>query len=781
MNTSQFLSSATNPALIKSALKSLDSDRWLKHLRGSSVNVFRDGLAGDYVCSAPKTQAKGVTYRLSGYGSQFFDVDTEGNITLGFDSKHIPISDYSFKCEIFDGKHVPSYANINVYMINAESGSTYIKNVEQGTALYDELTGHMIVDIKAMAITFTITRASDGNLYSNLPLGNPGGGGGGGETFTSRNYLGIVNPATFHATANPDNWTNDPFMMTDPGRPVEWVLDQEVEGYYYIDFGNTTGNASDSNTWGTPSSPRLTAPATVLNDGTAGSTVRIEMTGVQQGSLMRLDARGDSEDNMIFIVGDAVNPVRFLDTAPYFRGCQYALFENLVRGGTTQPAQGTTDSQGGFTFSGEVNEMHHCIVRNMTVENIAIQVSGGKSFMGFGIHDALKAIGGETHSIVAYDLTFRNLGNTYDWSTDDRDAHAIAIGAFNEDNSTGWAIRNIWFLDIDGSDVSGNTIQITGQGGTIGSPLDTLHHFYMSRVSGIRNRQPGIGIKTCSNVYISQCSSDDINWWSGGQGDGFGSQYNPNEIWVMFSTFNNVNHGLRTSEQSTSGPDPLETNIYFIGNKITNVQNRDNRGLSWNDNYIGSGIYFMRSDSASTLNRYCAFNTFYNCHRGISVREDIAGHNLNFWSNAVHIRETTGGVNNDPRHIAFNDQVGDSSASDYNVFVTDHSGLPFATKNNFTSITDLATWRATTSGTAGGNLARDQNSTIGSALFNSPDSGDLIPQAGSALLGAGRRLAPNGVDIFARYLSQTGLDIYVDAAGTARQSTPSAGAYEVAA
>lgn len=593
----------------------------------------------------------------------------------------------------------------------------------------------------------------------------------------SWNYKLLPDPTVYHAEANPNPWVNDPIALTDPGRPAGWATGQ-VAGYYYVDLGNTTGLATDTGrTYGTPTAPRLTLPPLPwINDGTGSSVIRVEITGQKTG-YTTITARGIDEDHMVWVVGDP-NRTRpqFIDNELRIYDCQYAVIQHLER---TGPYAVIPNDQSGAAIASTATDVHHLIVRDIVIQNIAHR-AGGKSGLSVVMSDAQNTAGAQMYSIIIKDITLAHLGDTYTWSSFDYDFHGIQIDGYSNNNANPWDIRHLWILDVTTDTIAGDAVQVTGQAGT-GDARDTLHHYYIGKVSEVGNRQVCVGLKTCSHVIVSECLLDGHYNEVGG----FGQQYNGNHLYYVNCQVNQATYGTRRTDQySMTEPSSTPVTYHFYYNcLLTDIQPFGGETVQWGDTHEGSAIFCQRGNSSAGINYHALFCTVYSSRRCYAAIQDATANHVYTLSSSILHRKQTFGTENPSYpsvHYCTNDAIAPYVSLDRNLIAIDHAGEAFKAKMNGVVYTDMTTWKART--VAAGTV-KDTNTIIGSARWTNPTANvatmDFSIAVNSDAKGLGRFTTPNGLDFRSFYMSKFGVDPAIDFNGNPRSlTTPSAGAFE---
>ncbi len=150
----------------------------------------------------------------------------------------------------------------------------------------------------------------------------------------------------------------------------------------------------------------------------------------------------------------------------------------------------------------------------------------------------------------------------------DPDNHGVFIGP---NRGVAGDVYNVWVLDSTFTNNSGDGVQVNGEeNGTNGG----LHHIYIGRNLATTNWQGGFWAKNSAHVVMAS------NVAFNNKGHGFGYQYDPQSLWIIFNEAHGNAAGIRTGSRNNN----TRRNVYMIGNVL-----RDNSqvGLEVNDHVDG--------------------------------------------------------------------------------------------------------------------------------------------------------------------------------------------------
>jgi hypothetical protein len=374
-----------------------------------------------------------------------------------------------------------------------------------------------------------------------------------------------------------------------PSRPAAWPGAASVDSYY---IDNTHPSATDTaNAYGYPNKPRMTIPDRLI----VVANSLVEIHGGPYLTTTTSYAWG--------INSSTTNPPTSLAPA-FIRG-----FDNVVIGASQAAINagaqsridiGRTDFRytiiEGIHFKLLVGIMgstaHHACIRNCeSSETLGCA-------MGVGPFEA-----GTIHDIVFYN---NRIHDTAYWDSIDRDwdYHGIGIDTYGRTAAT--SLYNVWVLDNTFYHCSGDSVQVNAS--TAGHAA--LHHVYIGRNTAYANRQSGFWVKQASHVIISQNVIHTMTEHGPQPGNGIGSQYGSDNLWIIFNEIYDCAFGIR---QSDTGAGFADHNAYYVGNYIHDA-NQLNDSSHW-QSPSGWGISFW----SGGLNRHVVDNTIVNVYGGIEM------------------------------------------------------------------------------------------------------------------------------------------------------------------
>ncbi len=349
-------------------------------------------------------------------------------------------------------------------------------------------------------------------------------------------------------------------------RPVPW--NQETPGWYYIDQYHP--NASNSNSYGTPASPRQTLPATI----SAGSVV--EVHGRYNFAPIGYDviqAEGSAAAPVFIISGRGTASGPGVVLRKWKVQSSYTIIENLE-----------------FTELGKVTidyPSHHVALRNSELHHMSGKIGGGGNSASERIHH-----------IVLYNNAVHS---QYGWDAEpeeDYDNHGIKFGPWSED---------IWILDNLGYHNGGSFIQIGDY-----TPHERARRFYVGRNTARINRQNPIEIKRAIDIIISENHIYNLRLVQtnvSGQA-GIVYLYGPHNLWIINNHIHNANFGINGGSNSGS----TQSDIYIIGNLIHDLTMPSSYEFRPNSGWSMAGMML-----AGGFNRYVINNTIFNVMAGINT------------------------------------------------------------------------------------------------------------------------------------------------------------------
>ena len=344
---------------------------------------------------------------------------------------------------------------------------------------------------------------------------------------------------------------------------------------HYID--NTHISATDSsNTYGTPSMPRLTVPWNLP----AGSVVEIHGTNYGTPSpYVRywtwFSAAGTAAKPVFIRGADPSNKPEFVGMQLRVGG-SYLIIENLAFNNTTiAPKFVTADPDGLY---------HHISIRGC--ESYGMPPAAGGT--------AIAASRG--HDIVIYNNHIHDNGDPDFW--DENDIHGCHSAAGS---------KRVWIVDNHIHDVGGDSIQIASN---TSDPSRYADLIYIGRNEMHSNGENAVDLKKCKNVIVSQNKMYDFDpsdfATSGSDGTAMVIHDDPIDVWVIFNEIYDSTNGIRCNGS---------VRAFIIGNKIYNIHH-DPDVVNYNPSDMwsgGNGVITWRTPELHVVN-----NTMYDVDAGIS-------------------------------------------------------------------------------------------------------------------------------------------------------------------
>lgn len=338
----------------------------------------------------------------------------------------------------------------------------------------------------------------------------------------------VTNVSAYTMPVGIPNTTLD-FQQEMPPRPSDWSI--EKPGYYYINY--QTG--SDKQTYGTPGAPRKSFP----NPATAGSYIEIageydqgfKTHGDRIYALNGTDADWSADvagpvwvteakdtDGVISKVGFLVMGANvFISDIDFINGA------NLQIGSPSAGRQAT-----------------NIVAKNLDLNGGGISISADST--------------APVSNVVIYNSTVHNLGDV-DALTDD-DFHVISVGKY---------VSDVWLLDNVLHTASGSGLQILGDMKNRGA----TYNIYAGDNEVFNTRQAGLWVKSGSNVVFSSNYIHDLISTPWSPSKGMGTQYLPDELWMINNHVHGVEYGIRIGSTNST---TWDKKIYIIGNIIHDVE-----------------------------------------------------------------------------------------------------------------------------------------------------------------------------------------------------------------
>jgi len=365
-----------------------------------------------------------------------------------------------------------------------------------------------------------------------------------------------------------------------PAQPSGWPA-TEVPGFYYVD--NTDINATDiDNPYGTPDEPRQTIPTTSYDPGSY-----VEVHGGPYSDSYPLNFNCTVSQPCWFRGASQANMPIFDGRIDIFN-TEYLIFENIdINGGEGGPV-GINSTNG--------ENSHHVAIRHSNIRNRSF--SGSSS--GIGV---IPWYNSNISDIVIYNNEINTLGDYQ--ATEDTDFHGVTPSLWGRDPSS--TLSRVWVLDNHCYHVSGNCVQVNA--GNWPDSHDYLTHVYIGRNVSHDGRQGAFGIKQSSHVIISQNTMYSADMVGAQSGDGVGTQYGPDNLWILFNNVYDTPYGVR---QTDTQPGVEDHNTYIIGNLFHDLRDVPDAARAWGSS-PGWGISLWHG----VLSRHIVNNTFYNTRGGV--------------------------------------------------------------------------------------------------------------------------------------------------------------------
>lgn len=506
------------------------------------------------------------------------------------------------------------------------------------------------------------------------------------------------------------HWMYHPFLgpaTYDYGSGAVAYRTNEYGPYtHYID--NTHGSATDTgNSFGTPSTPRLTWP----NPSTLapGSVVMVAGGGTytfsNTGTGMAFGGPGtQASPNHFVAVGATTN---IADRPKINRGEDSGVLP-----------WGTWTMFSWFIFTNDSQVWTRADLYTHPISNISVR---GCIAIGSGTTDTddqfFAAIGQSSanysRNMVLFTNTIAKYGNYTNATEND------ACGFIAREYSTNW-----WIL--------ANTIyEMGGDAGRIGSNEDNNNDncltgfHYIGGNDFFRNGENAVDVKKANRAVIAGNRFHDFREYVPSGGDAVISQhYNPNYIWYINNEFYDANLGLSTGSRMQ-----VTNETWVVGNVFRDL---DDSAIYWRGQFTN---FFYN-------------NTMARVARGVEVTDDGSPQmNVRMTNNIVY--EPTVSL----LHFANSVSRPLTSIGYENYY--DTTGLDIEWGVNYSSI---ATWDAA-AGNAGNILSYDP-------LFTDAGNNDYTLSASSQLINAGFNVIPQ---MEAAFLAQFGFALnYRDINGNSR-------------
>jgi hypothetical protein len=373
---------------------------------------------------------------------------------------------------------------------------------------------------------------------------------------------------------------NDYMEMERPVLPSSWTND--ISGFYYVDSEHPS--ATDSNTNGWPTEPRLTLPDTSeAAPLAAGSVIIVANTMQGSGNGQRYLHIAGSEASPIWLSGVSIDePCSFVDTV-FIKG-SYAIIENIwVEQGFLMP---TTRVHGDSECS------HVCYRHCRGVGDGELQI-GNSSIISIYTDYAETSPLWRSH-IIVYDCIFSDFGDAQNTRDNGGDAGGTDYHAF----ITITGCSYVWFINNDAQRMGSDGLQI-GKAST--SDDKRCHHIYACGNYFASNGENAVDVKKCHHVVIAENECYD-------SANSLISHNFPTQVWFVNNFIYDSWNGI---------VDTGTYNAYFVGNSMWNIKRDGNFGDETSTAYpLGGTVFTVRGSTGVTF----VNNTAYDYYRGVCVQ-----------------------------------------------------------------------------------------------------------------------------------------------------------------
>ncbi len=518
-----------------------------------------------------------------------------------------------------------------------------------------------------------------------------------------------------------------------PAQPSGWPS-SAVPGYYFVDM--THINATDiDNPYGYPDKPR----ASILTSSySAGSYVEVHGGPYSDRYALNFNC---SKAQPCWFRGASQTEMPIFNGRIDIFNSEYIIVENIdINGGSGSPVGINT----------KINEdAHHIVFRHSNIRNRTYP-GGGNA--GIGI---IPWFSSTISDVVIYNNEINTLGDYQ--ATEDTDFHGVTPSMWGRDPTS--LLSRVWVLDNHCYHISGNCVQVNAGNWT--DSHDYLKYVYIGRNVSHDGRQGAFGVKQSTHVIISQNTMYSANLVGAQSGDGVGTQYGPDNLWVLFNEVYDTPYGFR---QTDTGAGVEDHNTYIIGNLFHNLKEIPDAELAWGS-APGWGVSLWHGN----LSRHIVNNTFYNTNGGV----------LSIFDGPVHLNNN------------LFDSIRLTTANTAHISIM-HAGRTGVSSQDGNVFDIAASFRWWNSELPEHNLARGESFTLQdyvtnypdqclncvenvNPLFVDPDNANFRLQANSPLID---KSSENYV--YQRFFDLYGIDIRVDYDGNPRPSGAGweAGAFE---
>lgn len=401
------------------------------------------------------------------------------------------------------------------------------------------------------------------------------------------------------------NWgptIGNPIETAAPKPPANWT--SNIPNIYYVQAGGTNQNE------GFPGNPRESIPPILP----AGSVVFVNGTYTTDHSIYYIRHAGTATAPCWILSYDPTKPA--IATKGWsLVATSYLIIDNINWDWSQSSSGGCIELAGG---------VDHVCFRNGSTKGKGISDPLDPNFT-----DATYAHNGTTfvvqssgsltvdpsEQLVIANMKITKAGNwMYDGAQNDPDAHGISVG---------FPTKDMWFVDNEFSYLSGDAIQV-GSGSIDSTPDENVsQRMYIGRNIAHHIAQSAFWSKRSVDCIMSQNTAYTMrrDCPSSPNSGGFGGQYGPKNLWIIYNTVYNCQGGIAIA----GGADAPATNtdIYIIGNVFYDIHDKQGAIDDWRGNSnSGGGVAILLRGG---LDHYIVNNMIDNYDAGIL--SPIIGHN----------------------------------------------------------------------------------------------------------------------------------------------------------
>ena len=344
------------------------------------------------------------------------------------------------------------------------------------------------------------------------------------ESTPATQWLGIPDPSILMGY--------DPISVTEPADHANWPS-AEATGHYYFDPGHASATDT-SNTYGYPDKPRSSIPTT-LNLAAAGGKAVIVGDGNVYSAADDITVNGTgTASNLNWVVG------RYSSTKPNLSGYR-------------------CDLTGEFTVWENINLSDWASDGTIIRGQAEKQTIRHSSFGGDGVNHGHSSASNIQNKSCMYDVFLHDFG---DWQTaTENDYHGF--------KRSGSSPADIWLLEVSGTRLGGDTIQMGSAGGTrfVGP-----HRIYIGGGDSHDNKENAVDIKTCYDIVISGVKAHDFVGSPSSSGSGIVIHDLATDVWVIRNDVYRCNQGVSCTG-STQG-------VRILLNLIHDCQGNNGRAVN---------------------------------------------------------------------------------------------------------------------------------------------------------------------------------------------------------